>query len=61
MRAGIGGSYDLKYVLGSYFVCPLGHEWRYSNVIIRQAKAEGLDRCPHCGKRGKGQTTRTPL
>ena len=55
------GSYSVRYAQGSVFVCPLGHEWHYSNVTIRQAKMEGLNRCPHCGKRGKGQTTRTPL
>lgn len=57
----IGGSYDLKYIRGSYWICPLGHEWHYSNVTIRQAKAEGLDRCPQCGKRGRGHGTQTPL
>lgn len=56
-----GSSYDLKYVRGSVFVCSRGHEWHYSNVTIRQAKAEGLDRCPDCGKRGRGQATKTPL
>lgn len=64
MKAGIGrlgGSYDLKYVRGSHWACPLGHQWHYSNVTIRQAKAEGLDHCPDCGKRGRGQATRTPL
>ena len=55
------GSYSQRWVRGSEWACSCGHKWGYANVSISQARAEGLDCCKKCGKKGRGKSIKTLL
>lgn len=57
-----GGSYDWKWVRGTKWTCTVcPNTWGYANVSVKQARAEGLDKCPRCGSPGKPRAIRTKL
>jgi len=47
------GSNDWRYVPGFSATCSqCNRTWGFANVSVTQAKKQGLDKCPQCGRQG---------